>query len=326
MLLLLCGSLCSCRQQADDDHQIPETDAYVAPQDIPFYRHIAWRMDDDTGWYYQFVEEILKDGMEKPVWLFQGINLRYRYHDDYWTYSYVHDKDREGKDVYLRLKAKSGMLWHGEGGKEQQSDRLTISRLFSACPSAIELMRKAEEDRNSYDFETIDRDLFFDLVKEGLSSTACEPGDSMLYWEKPSYAMEVEPEYIDGYKFQVCFVMRAGQIGEIYIDVLYSTGDAYNDYVQLSDLIDDWKADEGQYDAFELLQKIRNEIKKENSFLAFAERYKNRTVGEINFARLYSFLCAIHLNDDAQYNNVNEKPPYFIEEISKEEFEAAGGQ
>lgn len=327
-LILLCIIvLCSCMNRLPEPADQTETiDDYVDSQSVPYYRHIAAQMDDETGWYYQFIEEVIKSGEIAPHYVFQGFNLRYRYNDAYWSYNYLREQNEDGTYSYYRFKSKSGALRYGEGGEIERNDWKVIDRVFDKSSSGIELIRIANEDRDEYHFEAIDGNVFFDLVSKAMSSPACEPGTSKLYWEKPSYAIKVEPYYIDGYKFQICFVMRAGRIGEVYIDVLYPTGDAYNDYVQLSDLIDEWKADEGQYDAFELIQNIRNRIKSEGSFLAFSDRYKERCVGGIDFARLYAFLNAIHLNEDTSYNNNYENPPRIVEEISKEEFDAESGQ
>ena len=313
--------LCACGKQ-----EALGTDEYVDSQSLGFYRHIAGRMDDETGWYYQFFEEVKKNDESPPLYLFQGLNLRYRYDEKYWSYNYVADQKKDGTPVYYRLKSKSGALRFGEGGSDQLADRAVINEILHGSPSAIDLIRKVREEREHYQFRTIDREMFFDLVNEGMTSPACEPGTSMLYWNKPSYAVEVEPDYVKGYKFQVAFVMRAGRIGELYIDVLFRNGEAYNDYYQLSDLVQAQKADEGQKKAFALLQSIRSSIKEENSFIANVEEYKDQKHGGIDFSRLYVFLKDIHNNSDERYDNMNENPPQILEEISKEEFEAANGQ
>ena len=299
-----------------------ETD-YVDPTTISFHRHIASSMNDQTGWYYQFLEEDVKNADEAPFFAFRGINLRHRYDDAYWTRTYMQDKQKDGSDVYYCYRAQSGVLLHGDGGEDQQADRVLIGQFFQGSPSVIQLIRKTESEREDYSFRTLDTELFFTLVSEGLRGVAREPGTSKLYWEKPTYAMEVEPDYVDGYKFQVGFVMEMGHVGEVYIDVLYQTGEAYNEYVQLSDLVEERKANEEMFDAFMLIGKIRTAIKEEDSFLAFAERYKERTIGRIDFARLYDFLRAIHFNEDARYNNEKENPPRLREEISRDAFEAA---
>ena len=109
-----------------------------------------------------------------------------------------------------------------------------------------------------------------------------------------------EPEYLSDYKFQIGFVSDMGTIDVIYIDVLYRTGDAYNDYIQLSDMVDDGTASTEQIQAFDLIKSISDGIVRDNTFMYEYGANKNKNIANIDFSRLYNFL------NDIENDNYNK--------------------
>ena len=52
-----------------------------------------------------------------------------------------------------------------------------------------------------------------------------------------------------------------GCVDELWIDLLYQTGEGYRDYVQLSDLVASGEADAEQREAFALLGQVAERVK-----------------------------------------------------------------
>lgn len=78
-----------------------------------------------------------------------------------------------------------------------------------------------------------------------------------------------------------------------------------NDYVQLSDMVDSGKATDEQKKVFEEIQDIVSKIKEKDIFIAGADKYKSETVGDVDFARLYTFLNNIYEN---KFDLYDEEP------------------
>ena len=220
--------------------------------------------------------------------------------------------------TFKKIKSKPGTIHFGLGGEDEKADRDVINTLLRKKLPPKELIA---EDPDRYEFKLIDKNMFFDLIREALSNP---PVENTTYLDWPMWAMQVEPEYMDGYRFQIGFYCKMGLIDEIYIDVLYKTDSRYDGYVQLSDLVEEGKADKGQQEAFELIQNVRSAIKNENLFIAQEEMYKNKEIGGIDLYRLYTFLNAIHTKTDDNYYDLPADAPLIVEEISEEEFIAAG--
>lgn len=83
---------------------------------------------------------------------------------------------------------------------------------------------------------------------------------------------------------------ETGCVDVLYIDVQYKTGNGYTDYVQLSDLVDNGTATDGQKQAFERLQKLASDIEESENLLADAGNYMDEKLGGLDFSRLYTFL------------------------------------
>ena len=264
---------------------------------VAFFRKIARETQED-GWVYTFKYEDFKDENADDSHLikyaFFGINLRYRYDEDYIQKVVRNDSSKPIIEViYPTL-----LIRGGASEKESEEIEYINSVLLDSKKSVEELLAMNPDD---YEFETLDKNILFRLMRQALTGEPQKEGSDIQYWNLPSYAMLVEPDYSKGYKFQIAFLNGTGCVDELYIDVLYKTGDRYADYVQLSDLVANNSATEEQREAFERIQAIEKDIKEQENFTAYASEYKKGKIGEIDFKRLYKFLKDIHQNDFLRY-------------------------
>ena len=276
-----------------------------------FSRSIS-RDFQSNGWCYSFVHEYnkSKEYVTKGDihYSFYAINLRYSY-----SAEYIMSERRETKEItYIERYAPGVLIW-GNGSQKQKHDmELIQNKILLQDRSVDELLALDPAD---YAFQELDKELFFRLMRESLTGEACKETTKQLYADKPTFAMLCEPEYIDGYKFQVAFVVGMGYIEEIYIDVRYQTGPEYDGFVQLSDLIDHGEAEEKQKEAFTFIQSLCSSVRGTDDLLIRSEEYQNLSIGDLDFSRLYAFMNAIHLN---QYTSYIESPVIIsLEEIAE---------
>ena len=259
------------------------------------YEKIARKVTDD-GWAFTFEQYGSKTGDDSNLcrYSFSGFNLRYRY-DDAYIQTVTHNTDG---GVTIRERRIPAMLDWGYGSPEQQRDRELIETILTNDKEPEDLLALDPAD---YRFESIDGALFFGLMREALTGEQHAEGTNYAYWEMQEKAFLTEPVALDGYKFQIAHLSTLGCVDEIYIDVIYPTGDGYKDYVQLSDLVETGEATLEQRDAFALLQQISERIKTEDSFIAGAEDYRDKVIGGVDFSRLERFLHNLHENKWEQY-------------------------
>ncbi len=284
LIIICCISLLvSCNRNYSDDHN---SNATSEEYYVPFYRKVA-RQTLDNGWVYTFVRDGMKDGDDSEIfkYSFKGINIKYKYAEKYGGISSANDLI-------------TGCLLFGSGSDAEKRDAQLIASILSNDKTDEELLALNPDD---YTFEVIDKEIFFSLMREALLGEPQKEGTDPNYWNKPEYAFLTEKMYQDDYKFQICFLNETGLIDELYIDVLYKTGEGKMEYDQLSDLVASGKATSEQLEAFELIASITNDIKKNVSYIANADSYRNRTVGQIDFSRLYDFLENLHNNRFENY-------------------------
>lgn len=298
MVMALSMLLAAC---AGTDTNVPddsydenaENDVAMVPD---FYRKVARQMNED-GWVFSFVNEGLKDetmdDSDLCKYEYFGINLRYRYDTNYAEKVTFPTQDGTFTQTYER-----GTLVFGAGSEAQARDHALIDEILDNDRTVEELLALNPED---YTFEELDGEMFFRLMRTALTGEPHREGTEQSYWDKPSYAMLAEPTYVDEYKFQVGFMTATGCVDEVYIDVLYKTGEEYDAYIQLSDMIDDGTATQEQQEAFALIQTIVDDIKANNDFSVGGEEYRNTVLGGIDFSRLYTFLYNIHINNYDMY-------------------------
>jgi hypothetical protein len=261
--------------------------------EVNFFRKVA-RESFDTGWVYTFVYEDYKDETADDSdiikYNFYGINLRYKYND-----AYIQKTVRKSESGAIFTETViPPFLALGDGSDAEKRDMALIETMLDyKTKSVADLLALHPDD---YTFEAIDKAAFFRLMNAALTGEAQKEGTDPAYWDKPSYAFFAEPAYFGGYKFQIAFLQETGCVDELHIDVLYQTGEAYNAYVQLSDLVENNTATEEQKQAFHMIAEIENGIKENENFMYAADMYKDEKGGVLDFSRLYVFLKNIHEN------------------------------
>ena len=214
---------------------------------------MAYRMTDD-GWVYIFDNQYIEGDFDYSSqsdnlypFGFRGINLRYRYSEDYTETVEVENAD--GSKTTKTILSSTLFLGSSDSQAEQSdmkkiADYLGYERDGSYYTTA-ELLALTPSDLG---FSCIDADMFVELMQECLTAEPIELG---RYVNIPSYALFTEPTYVDDYKFQVGLIGGFGTVEVIVLDVLYKTGDGLTDYVQLFDLVRNGSADEQQILLFE---------------------------------------------------------------------------
>lgn len=256
---------------------------------------IAQEIQED-GWVYTFEYIYPKDGegfgAELIPYTFYGVNLRYRYNNDYTTTINV----MENGEVVAKQVPQTIQILGQSNSAAIRHDMAYLDEWWNSGDITNEkLLSLTEED---LPFEELDKELFLQLVKTALDGEAHREGN---YIDIPSYALLTEPEYLDDYKFQIGFLASMGCLDVIYIDVLYETGASYHDYVQLSDIIDDGAASEEQVQAFDLLKSISDGIVHDNDLQFDKKNNQDKIIADIDFARLYRMLENIEKLDYNAY-------------------------
>lgn len=254
--------------------------------DIMFYRKVA-RRKLDNGWVYTFTREGMKDGDDSEVfkYVFYGINVKYKYAE---KFGGISSEDN----------LNTGWLLFGEGSEAEKRDAQLVRSILSNDKTDEELLALNPDD---YTFEVLDKDMFFELMREALTGEAQAEGEDQNYWDKPYFVFLNEQEYTDDYKFQICVLNETGLIDELFIDVLYKTGSGELEYVQLSDLVASGNATEGQTEVYSLIQTIVSDIMDNTSYIYNAGSYRGKIVDGIDFSRLYDFLEDMHNNRFEDY-------------------------
>ncbi len=291
LLLIMCVLFTACSNNSDPSHS-DESNFNVI-----FFRKVA-REVYDNGWVFTFVNEGYKDTSRDSTNLaqysFYGINIRYK-HDDAYIHTYL--RERPNGTRYYEYVAPPCLIF-GEGSEAEKRDVQKVQQILDHTKTPEEILATNPDD---YDFEVLDKDMFFSLIRKAITGQPQKEGTEVSYWEKPIYAFFTEPEYKDGYKFQIAFLHETGCVDELFIDVLYETGEEYDAYIQLSDLVSNGEATNEQKEAFALITSVTSAIKEDESFITECESYMRKSIGNIDFSRLYDFLYNIHINNHTLY-------------------------
>lgn len=101
--------------------------------DVVFFNKIAREKKAD-GWVFTFVYQDYKDenadDSELLKYTFFGINVRYKYDDNYATKNVVYPKDNNPDGIYTEIIPPLFLLW-GNGSAEQKADMALISSILS---------------------------------------------------------------------------------------------------------------------------------------------------------------------------------------------------
>ncbi len=271
------------------------TDSSQNDQPILFYRKIAREFQSD-GWCFSFIEEDMKEKHDPDIirYSFSGFNLRYRYITGYVSYLPVENKETGKTDMRPYY---TGMSNWVDGPEANKRDYKNVLGILDSTKEPEELLAL---DTDQFEFEVLDRDVFFKLMHEALGGEAHAEGKA-AYLNLPTWAMLVEPEYMDGYEFQVSYMNGMGCVDIIFIDVCYKNGARFDDYDQLSDLVEAGTASAEQVHAYQELKEIEKGIITNNSFLDGIDSYEQLTIGGVDFSRLAAILRNLEANNYLPY-------------------------
>lgn len=252
----------------------------------------------EDGWVYSFTYTFNKEADDEDDGLvpynFFGVNLRYRYNEDYTTTV----STMENGEMVTKTVPQTIQMLGLSDSQEQQNDMEKIAELLKYNGGTVtneELLALTPDD---LDFEELDEELFLGLVQQALSAENHKEGN---YVDLPYYALLTEPEYLHNYKFQIGLIADMGCVDVIFIDVLLRTGSGYADYVQLSDLMESGEANDDQKTAYESIQKLEEGIVEENDLLFGKDENESVSIGDIEFSRLYQFLKNLEEGNYYQY-------------------------
>lgn len=262
--------------------QKESTEESWSPDDWAFAETVAREVTDD-GWVYTFSFQYSKQGtiMQSTIpFTFTGVNLRYRYNDNYYTVT----TDSDG----VEHKELIPVLLLGTSDSEAvKRDMQYIHKLIAYDGETVtkeSLLALGPED---IELEEIDEEMFLRLMHEALTGEPHEYGQN---GDLPIYAMLTSPEYIDGYKFQIGFTDVVGCVDVIFIDVLYESEEGKYGYVQLSDLIDANTATPEQIELYNTIQEISKGIVENNELMYGFEENGDKIIDDVKFSELYIFL------------------------------------
>ncbi len=255
----------------------------LAVPDWGWSENVARRVTDD-GWVYTFNYTYNEFGVEEEdliQYTFAGVNLRHKYSDAYYEFQVIEPKD---PSMVTEILPRNMLSLGSPEYPELNRDMDKIMKILDYGKHEVtrqELLGLKPED---VEFEQLDKDMFFSLMHEALTGEAHATGP---YGMLQNNGIVEEDKYSENYKFQVGYASAMGVLDIVYIDVLYKTGDRYNDYVQLSDIVKEEKATPEQMEAYELIQSIEKGIVEENKLMYGLLENEDKVVGGIDFYRLY---------------------------------------
>ena len=281
------------------------------------YYQVASCTDEKNDWYYAITLIGMPGNYDQSIASFIGIDLRHRYGEDCWNEAFMIDRAADGSPIYIVNSIRSSGIWFGMGSEAEKRDRKLIQEILE---KVLNPEISGDPDPADYSFEVLDKEMFFGLLREALAdapdSWSGKERDTRL-----STGVYVEPLWQDGYRFQIITAVRVNGIDEAYIDVLYQTGEAYNAYGQLSDLVEAGDATAQQQELFDFLQEVRSTVKDKDSFIAAVKELGEKKIEGVDFSRLIAFLKALEEGEEACYQDNPPDLPWKKEIISKEEWE-----
>ena len=265
-------SITGCKQEHDNSTGITFSYSTV--------RHI-----EDNGWVYTCSYFFNNDGTvddSVPPVTFSVINLRHRYGTPMNTKNPIQMLgDGVSEETDRDMEKIAAFLGYGKHGMK-----------------ALEIEEIMAKDRNSLELEVVDKELFFELLDKAVNGEAVPVG---RYIEHPSYALLCEPAYLDGYCFQIGYMVEMGCIDVMMIDVLYADSNTETGYRQLSDMIEDGTATEEQKELYNTLEAISAGIVENNSYLYGKKEHGKTETADVELKRLYSFLADLEENNYGEY-------------------------
>ena len=236
------------------------------------------------GWITTFEYEDAKDRSEAPD------------SDSYPSYDYticnVRHWDNDPVLIYMRPPHQTGIksgqyrdagYVSDAGALERDLDKIAEILTTGTKPEALLAL-----DPATIEFEVLDKDQFFHLMRKALTGDIREPDKQRSFdglYDENYYREKV---FLDDYIFRVSLLWGWGFMDEVFIDVAIGNE---NDYVLLSDLVEQGKATAEQQEAYALMRQIAESLKgREFEPNYGAEAYKDTVIGTIDFGRLYDMM------------------------------------
>ena len=236
------------------------------------------------GWITTFEYEDAKDRSEAPD------------SDSYPRYDYticnVRYWDNDPVLIYMRPPHQTGIKSGQYRNAGYVSDAGALERDLDKIAGILKTGTKPEEllalDPASIEFEALDKDQFFRLMRTALTEDIREPDRQRSFdglYDENYYR---EMVFLEGYIFRVSLLWGWGFMDEVFIDVAIGNE---NDYVLLSDLVEQGKATAEQQEAYALMRQTAESLKgREFEPNYGAEAYKDTVIGTIDFGRLYDMM------------------------------------
>jgi len=236
------------------------------------------------GWIISFTYEECR-GKDIPI-------------DQHYSYSYEINNIRYWDDNPTRIFSSpsyqtsihSPWPWQDGGFSENteglERDLALIGELLKDGTPPEDLLAL---DPASLSFEVLDKSQFFRLMRKALTATPREP-ERQRSFDGPFYGCEYfrEKDFEKGYAFRFALLECWGFMDDAFIDIAYGSPD---NFVLLSDLVEQGTATPEQQEAYALIRQISESLKgREFEPNYGAESYKNTLIGEIDFGRLYKMM------------------------------------
>lgn len=272
---------------------------FTEQKDSPCRYSSASAMTKD-GWlyvldYYQYETFIPDDIID--IYNFQCINLRYldeaRQLQSIDSPYLVYAGSRTTPDM---KNAEMIPLNSLDYTPDNSSDLALINnQILTKDKTPEELLALSPDD---FDFAFIDKELFFSLLQEALTEETVEMCHHQPHLDGIAYgpAIVIEPEFVDGYRFQVSYFNTVlaceteGCVQHLFIDLLYETEDGY---VQLSDLVEQGGATQAQTELYQQLLAIADAVKEADDYSADTEIYREMVIDGIDLSRLAPLVTSI---------------------------------
>lgn len=263
----------------------------------------AFHITDDS-WVYVFInkytEGVADYGSSDPAcipFIFRGINLRYRYSEDF---TRTHEYEDAKGNLITETVLQSTLILGESNSQAERQDMDTIAKYLGydrtgKLYTTAELLALTPADLQ---FTYLDPDMFLGLLQECLTAENNPRGE---YYNLPSWALFTEPIYLDDYKFQVGLIGGLGTVEVLMLDVLYKTGDGLTDYVQLYDLVKAGTATEEQVTLLNTLQEIEQGVVESNDLQYGIDTYRSSVIADVKLSRLYGMLKNIMEDNYGQY-------------------------
>nr|MBQ6242351.1 hypothetical protein [Lachnospiraceae bacterium] len=238
------------------------------------------------GWVTTFIYEDWKDrdgkSAEKVVCYEYNIcNVRYWDHQPVITFYASYGN-------YGQLGTQSNPELYARFTDDPEGLEKDLALIAGLLQSGTEPETLLALDPATVEFEVLDKDQFFRLMREALTADIREPDRQRSFDGLYAENYYREKVFLDGYIFRVSLLWGWGFMDEVFIDVALGNE---NEYVLLSDLVEQGKATAEQQEAYALMRQIAENLKgREYEPNYGAESYKNTVIGTIDFGRLYTMM------------------------------------